>query len=345
MKIKKFDIENDLINLEEFLRNQYLKNKNMTSWLPERLHDLIYRMDTQYTDAGKPKSSEYIFLWVDNNEIVACILPDGDAIYISIKNGYEDLFESIVSYAEENCKPLFEKDADGSIDFLVIANDSLKYRKEFLEMNGYSRQQEEDYDNYVYPKNTDVSIDLPKGYKLVLINSCVKHELVGSPYNDRRQSCENVVNAVKANKPNVETLRDCTWDDLESVKDKVSEVDYRRAKYVLGEVDRVLAVCDALKAGDYETVGEKMYETHEGLSKDYEVSCEELDFLVELARDCGVTGSRIMGGGFGGCTINLVSNELYATFVQECKVQYKKKFGKACKIIDVFIGDGARKLS
>jgi len=153
------------------------------------------------------------------------------------------------------------------------------------------------------------------------------------------------VNAVKANKPNVETLRDCTWEDLESVKDKVSEVDYRRAKYVLGEVDRVLAVCDALKAGDYETVGEKMYETHEGLSKDYEVSCEELDFLVDLARDCGVTGSRIMGGGFGGCTINLVSNELYSTFVQECKIQYKKKFGKACKVIDVFIGDGARKLS
>ncbi len=167
MKIKKFDIENDLINLEEFLRNQYLENKNMTSWLPERLHDLIYRMDTQYTDAGKQKSSEYIFLWEDNNEIVACILPDGDAIYMSIKNGYEDLFESIVSYAEENCKPLFEKDADGSIDFLVIANDSLKYRKEFLEKNGYSRQQEEDYDNYVYPQNTDVSIDLPKGYKLV----------------------------------------------------------------------------------------------------------------------------------------------------------------------------------
>ena len=167
MKIKKFDVENDLINLEEFLRNQYLENKNMTSWLPERLHDLIYRMDTQYTDAGKPKSSEYIFLWEDNNEIVACILPDGDAIYMSIKNGYEDLFESIVSYAEENCKPLFEKDADGSIDFLVIANDSLKYRKEFLEKNGYSRQQEEDYDNYVYPQNTDVNIDLPKGYKLV----------------------------------------------------------------------------------------------------------------------------------------------------------------------------------
>ena len=167
MEIKKFDLENDLIRLEEFLRNQYLENRNMTSWLPERLHDLIYRMDTQYTDEGKQKSSEYIFLWEDNDEIVACILPDGDAIYISIKNGYEDLFESIVSYAEGNCKPLFEKDIDGSIDFLVIANDSLKYRKELLEKNGYSRQQEEDYDNYVYPQNIDVSIDLPKGYKLV----------------------------------------------------------------------------------------------------------------------------------------------------------------------------------
>lgn len=185
----------------------------------------------------------------------------------------------------------------------------------------------------------------PRGYKLVLINSCVKHELVGSPYNDRRQSCENVANAIKAFKPEVETLRDCTWEDLEKVKDEVSEVDYRRAKFVLGEVDRVLAVCDALGVGDYETVGEKMYETHEGLSKDYEVSCEEIDFLTDIARDCGVTGSRIMGGGFGGCTINLVASELYPTFIEQVKQQYLEKFGKNCKVIDVVIGDGARKLS
>lgn len=174
MEIKKFNLENDLIKLEDFLRNQYFENKNMTSWLPERLHDLIYRMDIQYTDAGKPKSSDYIFLWEDNNEIVACILPDGDAIYMSIKNGNEDLFESMVSYAEENCKSLFEKDTDGLIDFLVIANDSLKYRKDFLEKNGYSRQQEEDYDNYVYPQKIDVNIDLPNGFKLVY----------GDEYND-----------------------------------------------------------------------------------------------------------------------------------------------------------------
>ena len=185
----------------------------------------------------------------------------------------------------------------------------------------------------------------PKDYKLVLINSCVKHELVGSPYNDRRESCERVVEAIKEFKPEVKSLRDCTWDDLAQVKDKVSETDYKRAKYVLGEVDRVLAICDALNAGEYETVGEKMYETHNGLSKDYEVSCDEIDFLVNLAADCGVTGSRIMGGGFGGCTINLVNKDLYPTFIEQVKCQYKSKFGKECKIIDVVIGEGARKLS
>lgn len=167
MKIKKFNLEEDLERLESYLRKQYLENKNMTSWLPERLHDLIYRMDTQYAYAGKPKSSDFIFLWEDNNEIVGCILPDGDAIYMSIKKGYEILYKSIINYAEENCKPLFSKNDDGTIDFLVIANDSLKYRQEVLQESGYTKQLEEDYDNYVYPQEIEVSIDLPKGYKLV----------------------------------------------------------------------------------------------------------------------------------------------------------------------------------
>jgi len=186
----------------------------------------------------------------------------------------------------------------------------------------------------------------PQGYKLVLINSCVKHELVGSPYNDRRNSCENVVKHIAAKHPDrkIETLRDCTWEDLEEVKDEVGETDTKRAKYVLGEKDRVLAVCDALEAGDYEKVGEMMYQTHEGLSKDYEVSCEELDFLNEVARDCGVTGSRIMGGGFGGCTINLVADELYPNFVETAKAKFKEKYGKSPIVIDVVIGDGSRKL-
>ena len=167
LEIKKFNINSDLKKLENYLRNQYLINRNMTSWLPERLHDLIYRMDSQYIDAGNPKSSDYIFIWEENEEIVGCILPDGDSIYISVKNGFEELYKSIVSYAEENCKPLFKKENDGSIDFLVITNDSLKYRKDYLEKNGYTRQNEEDYDNFVYPQQIDVSINLPLGYKLV----------------------------------------------------------------------------------------------------------------------------------------------------------------------------------
>ena len=131
----------------------------------------------------------------------------------------------------------------------------------------------------------------PKGYKLCLVNSKVKHELAGSPYNDRRNSCENVVKHIAAKHPEAkfETLRDCTWEQLEEVRAEVGEEDYSRAHFVLGEKDRVLAVCDALEKGDYETVGQKMYETHYGLSKEYEVSCEELDFLNDVAKENGVT--------------------------------------------------------
>ena len=106
---------------------------------------------------------------------------------------------------------------------------------------------------------------------------------------------------------------------LEEAKADISAEDYMRAEYVIEEIQRVLDVCDALEKGDYETVGQKMYETHHGMSKLYEVSCEELDFLNDLAFDCGVTGSRVMGGGFGGCTINLVKDELYSTFIEKAK--------------------------
>lgn len=179
----------------------------------------------------------------------------------------------------------------------------------------------------------------PEGYKLVLVNSCVKHELVGSPYNDRRRSCERVAQLV-----GVETLRDCSWQQLESVKSSLSDEDYRRARYVLGEKDRVLAVCDALQKGDYESVGHQMYLTHKGLAEDYEVSCEEIDFLVDEARRLGVTGSRIMGGGFGGCTVNLVKESLFDDFVASVRQSFKSRFGIDCQIIPVVIGDGARKL-
>ena len=186
----------------------------------------------------------------------------------------------------------------------------------------------------------------PQGYRLVLVNSCVKHELAGSPYNDRRRSCENVAAAIQALHPErkIETLRDCTWEDLEAVKDSCSAEDLRRAVFVLGEKDRVLAVCDALEKGDYEEVGQQMYLTHQGLSRDYEVSCEELDFLNDIAKECGVTGSRIMGGGFGGCTINLVREDLYDAFTKRAVEAFEARFHITPKIIDVIIGDGSRKL-
>ena len=177
------------------------------------------------------------------------------------------------------------------------------------------------------------------GYRLVLLNSCVKHELVGSPYNDRRRSCEKVAKVLGR-----EFLRGATMADLDAIKDQITEEDYRRARYVIGEERRVLDVCAALEKGDYETVGARMYETHWGMSKDYEVSCAELDFLATVAKECGVTGSRIMGGGFGGCTINLVKEELYDNFIETAKSEFNAKYGHEPKVIEVVISDGARKL-
>lgn len=179
----------------------------------------------------------------------------------------------------------------------------------------------------------------PKGYKLVLLDTVVKHELASSAYNKRRESCERAAAAM-----GVEFLRDADMAMLDSVKDKISEEDYMRAEYVIGEKQRVLDVCDALERDDYETVGARMYETHYGMSRQYEVSCEELDFLNDIAKECGVTGSRVMGGGFGGCTINLVKDELYEPFLEKAKTEFSKKYGHEPKIYPVVISDGARRL-
>lgn len=167
MQIRKFQPDQDLTVLETYLRNQYFANRNMSSWLPERLHDLIYRMSAQETDGGRARSMDYIFLWEENGEIVACILPDGENIYISIKNGFEQIYGSILAFSEENCLPLFSKGADGSVKFWVAANDYLSYMREILLNLGYARYAEEDYDNYVHPLETDFSIELPEGFRLL----------------------------------------------------------------------------------------------------------------------------------------------------------------------------------
>lgn len=184
----------------------------------------------------------------------------------------------------------------------------------------------------------------PIGYRLLLVDSVVKHELASSAYNKRRESCERVVATIAKRYPEVKFLRDASMDQLNEVKAEISGEDYMRAEYVICEVQRVLDVCEALERGDYDTVGERMYATHHGMSKLYEVSCEELDFLNDLAKELGVTGSRVMGGGFGGCTINLVKDELYETFKTEVAKRYVAKYGREPKFYDVVISDGARKL-
>ncbi len=185
----------------------------------------------------------------------------------------------------------------------------------------------------------------PKGYKVVLLDTVVKHELASSAYNKRRESCENACAHIAAKHHEVKYLSDATMQMLDEVKNEISHEDYMRAKYVIGEKQRVLDVCDALEKGDYVTVGDRMYGTHHGMSKEYEVSCDELDFLNDIAKECGVTGSRVMGGGFGGCTINLVKTELYDKFIATAKERFNKKFGHEPKVYDVVISDGARRIS
>lgn len=186
---------------------------------------------------------------------------------------------------------------------------------------------------------------VPHGYRLVLLDTVVKHELASSAYNKRRESCEHAAKTIRENgHPEVKFLRDATMEQLNEVKNRISEEDYMRARYVIEETQRVLDVCDALGKDDYETVGEKMYETHHGMSKLYEVSCEELDFLNDVARQKGVTGSRVMGGGFGGCTINLVKADLYEAFIADAKKRYIEKYGREPKVYDVVISNGARKI-
>lgn len=167
MQVRRFQPDTDLSKLERYLRERYLVTRNMASWLPERLHDLIYRMSAQEQDGGQERSVDHIYLWEENDELIACILPDGENIYMSIRNGFEYLYPTLLSYSEEHCLPMFHKEEDGSVKFWVAANDSLAYMRETLQQNGYRRFAESDYDNYVYPQTADVTVSLPEGFRLL----------------------------------------------------------------------------------------------------------------------------------------------------------------------------------
>lgn len=185
----------------------------------------------------------------------------------------------------------------------------------------------------------------PQGYRLVLIDSMVKHSLASSEYNVRRAQCEAGVAAVARHAAGVESLRDVTREMLDTYRSEMDELTYRRCAYVIDENRRLLEGCELLKHGDYKGFGEKMFGSHEGLSKEYNVSCRELDFIAGIARSTdGVIGARMMGGGFGGCVINLVEESVHDSYLDEVKGRFEREFGLTPRTIDVVIGDGARRL-
>ena len=183
------------------------------------------------------------------------------------------------------------------------------------------------------------------GYKIVLANTMVSHALASSEYNVRRQQCEEGVRILKQSLPEIKSLRDVTLEDLESKRKQLSAEVYNKCHYVVSENKRLLQGCVFLSKGDIQSFGRLMYATHEGLSNEYNVSCAELDYLVETAKQQkGVAGARMMGGGFGGCTINLVKSELVEGFTKAMKTAYQNRYNKEPEIYITQIEDGARRI-
>jgi galactokinase len=180
---------------------------------------------------------------------------------------------------------------------------------------------------------------------LVLFNTQVAHSLASSEYNRRREECGEGVEVLKKTYPDVRYLRDVTVDMLQTCKHQMNETIYRRCKYVVEENDRVLQACGELEKGNLRTFGRLMKETHLGLSRDYEVSCKELDFLVEQLQDNPhVYGSRMMGGGFGGCTINLIENTYIEQISKSVAEKYKHRFNIDLKTYITTIGSGTHRI-
>lgn len=193
-----------------------------------------------------------------------------------------------------------------------------------------------DYDLYPFERD-DI--------KIVLCNSKVSHNLVDSQYNVRRTQCEQGVQVLRKYKPEILNLRDVSMELLKGHKEEMDPVVYRRCKYVLDENQRVHDACNDLEKGDFESFGKRMFQSHEGLSNDYEVSCEELDILVEIAKgQPGLLGARMMGGGFGGCTINLVEEEHVGEFKETIAKEYNAKTGIEPEIYITQISSGTKVL-
>jgi len=183
--------------------------------------------------------------------------------------------------------------------------------------------------------STPFEIDF-KDHELILINTNVKHSLSDSAYNNRRSVCESIAEML-----HVKALRDATVSDLEDLKEKVTPENYQKALYIIQENERVIKASTAIKDGDLNSLGKLMFESHHGLRHQYKVSCDELDFLVDQAKsNPDVLGARMMGGGFGGCTINLLAKNTSASFISYVSEAYKKTFNRDCSVYPVKLSNG-----
>lgn len=178
-------------------------------------------------------------------------------------------------------------------------------------------------------------------YSLVLFDSNVKHSLFSSAYNQRRQECEQGLAIISSHFPEVTSFRDCSEAQILSIKDKMTENVFKRSHYAIKEIKRVTLACEALDQGDILTLGKLLFETHDGLSNEYEVSCAELDMIVAtLKNEPAVIGSRMMGGGFGGCTINLIKKGEEEAIKTKLTQMYQATFGIELKTYEVKISNG-----
>ena len=175
-----------------------------------------------------------------------------------------------------------------------------------------------------------------KDYQLMLINTNVKHSLSDTEYNDRRFACKSISKLLS-----VKALRDATEADLEKIIDKVTPANYQKALFVIQENSRTLKAAKAIEYGDLETLGSLIYQSHNGLSNQYKVSCHELDFLVDQAKaNPNILGARMMGGGFGGCTINLIAKTQAEAFAEKVSKAYHREFNKTCSVYFIEISEG-----
>ena len=177
-----------------------------------------------------------------------------------------------------------------------------------------------------------------KEYKLMLINTNVKHDLSESAYNNRREVCEKISSLLQ-----ISALRDASKEDLDELIGKISDEEYQKALYIINENNRVKQFSEAINKDDIAALGDLLYQSHEGLSTKYKVSCEELDFLVDSAKECpNILGARMMGGGFGGCTINLVKKHEFKVFKKDISRKFRNKFKKECSVYSVKLSKGTK---